>query len=333
MSVIAPFSFLNRIDSAHKPKWVAVGDNCCCYCEDDGQAINWVAGTIPSGLFRSVRYGGGIYMAVGNNVAAISTDGKVFSSIAIPPGNWSKCVYMEHISRWVVVAGLWPTGTSSAYVTSDNNGATWVSRTMPRTQPWLGLDYGEGICVAVCRTGSGNNIHRTTDGVSWTSTSYQNARFWVNVRYLHPTAGASVGRWVGTGESGVGRVFITTDAVNFSWSILPTSTNPVYVSHGYVEGISNDYVVRSFGGGSSNQANYILSDSFGSPTSIAIGQSSTWMDLWFKHDSQNILNRTWCAVSSNGTKRIATLSNTGSGFTMRGDATIDAMSLMSVVYG
>lgn len=324
--IVQPFSFLNRIEVAHKQKWVAVGDSVCCWCEDSGQAINWTAGSMPSGVFRCVRYGNGIYMAVGIDVAAISTDGKVFSSIAIPTGNWSKCIYHETAGLWIVIRGIIPTGKSNVYLTSNDNGASWTSRTLPRSTVWTGLCYGEGTALASAYINSGNNLSRTADGLSWTSQSVFPAFTWQNVSYLPPVNGAPTGSFAGFGAAGNGRVFLTTDSTSFSWFNIASSINPVYCGAGYNN--PSGTTIRAFPRGG---ANYILYSTGSSPSSVAIGQNSNWEDIWFKNYGA-VLEQTWCAVSSNGAKRIATLGNTGSSFTMRGDSTIDAMDLRSVVY-
>ena len=328
--MIAPFSFLNHTDSEHAPKLVAVGMNASCYSEDFG--ITWTTGSITSGHWRCVRRGGGIYLAVGINVAAISTDGKSFESIAIPSGDWSECIYMENIDRWLVVRGqrLGTSGSSNSnqYLTSDDNGATWISRTLPRSGRTLSATYGAGqTVVAQNANTSGNNIFRTTDGENWNGQSFWPAKQAVKIRYFEPIQGATSGCFGISFFAGAGRMGITSDDTSWSWSILPdigVDSGEIPVGFTTPLGRVARYIPQ-------NDANYILfSDDDGS-NAIVIGQSSTWRDGVYINNSESSIRHV--IVSSDGAKRIGTLGQTGSAFTMRGGPEQDAMQLYGVCYG
>lgn len=326
--IVKPFSFLNNQTPSAKPLFVAVGQDACCYSEDNG--INWTVGSMPLGWYRGVAHGNGVYIAVGLNCAAISTNGKSFSSLTIPSGDWSDIVYMTNIGRWVVVRGrIPPSGSdSNQYLTSDDNGTTWTARTLPRSLRYLSVDYGEGWVVTAGYVSSGNNVFRSQDAETWVSSNVISGRLAQKIAYLPPIGGALTGAWGLSYASGNGRINVTTDGTSFSWvDPVPTAggTTPAYNPCGYVD---SSGVAARFPGKAA--ASYPLWS--GTYNILTLGQSSSWEDACFAPDTAGAVTG-HVIVSSDGARRIGTLGTTGSAFSLRGSSAIDALSLYGVCYG
>lgn len=87
------------------PVLTAIGTNIISWSTDDG--ATWHAGTIPAGVWRAITYDAidGVFIAVGTNVSAYSTDGKTFVSISptIPAGDYYGVAYSPDLALAVAV--------------------------------------------------------------------------------------------------------------------------------------------------------------------------------------------------------------------------------------
>ncbi len=60
-------------------------------------------------------------------------------------------------------------------------GATWTARTMPSSQGWESVTYGNGVFVAVAY---GSSAAATSpDGITWTARTLPSSQNWVSVTY------------------------------------------------------------------------------------------------------------------------------------------------------
>lgn len=110
-----------------------------------------------SGLYYSLLFAGGKFVAVGNRRAAVSTNGTdwVFSDFPERPRNiaFGNGVY--------VVAGL-----GSNAVSSD--GVNWEAYKLPSNQGFYTVGFGEGKFVGVVVGAFGDNVVTSNDGRNWT---------------------------------------------------------------------------------------------------------------------------------------------------------------------
>lgn len=116
----------------------------CCTSTD---GINWTARLLPTGTnWNSAAYGNGIWVAVGRNAAARSTDGgATWSNISGKYGN-----SVTYGDGYFVIVG------DSGEVSSSPDGITWTTHTSPLANiPWSGVTYGNGLFVAVSTIKSG----------------------------------------------------------------------------------------------------------------------------------------------------------------------------------
>ena len=79
-----------------------------------------------------------------------------------------------------------PTNISTVTVTPTATltpipGLTWTARTLPRSQNWSSVTYGNGVFVAVAY---GSAVAATSpDGINWTEQSLPSSQSWISVTY------------------------------------------------------------------------------------------------------------------------------------------------------
>ena len=105
-------------------------------------SFQFLASLLPtsSGLF-SVTYGNGKFVGVGASVAASSTDGINWTSLAFPYGNSFSVTYGN--GKFVAVIN----NSNKAYYST--NGITWTATNFPSSAQWYSVTYGNGKFVAV----------------------------------------------------------------------------------------------------------------------------------------------------------------------------------------
>ena len=172
--------------------------------------------------YTAMTYGNGYFIAIASAsaVAAISTDGTNWTSLALPATDtWIDIAYGN--GYWVIISGdtpyayyssangygwrrstlpsssgwvhvvygngkfvaITPTGTSGSVAASSDNGATWSSGSMPFGAPyaWTNLVYGAGKFVAIA-SGSGQAAY-STNGTSWAACTLPRAGDWTDIAY------------------------------------------------------------------------------------------------------------------------------------------------------
>ena len=123
-----------------------------------------VASTPVSDTLRGVAFANGIWVAVGENSACMtSTDLVTWTSRTDRFGVWDIIFDVEYspdLDLWVIV------GMSNGISTSPD-GITWTARTSPFSyaSEIYTVSWGNGVFVAGARS---NQIASSTDGISWT---------------------------------------------------------------------------------------------------------------------------------------------------------------------
>lgn len=118
--------------------------------------------TIPSGTWRGVTYGAGLFVAVGTNVCATSPDGITWSTRTIPAGTWYDIAWNGSV--FVAVNGA----AAATTCATSPDGITWTSRTIP-SGSWQGVAWGAGVFVATDATSGSTKVATSPDGITWTS--------------------------------------------------------------------------------------------------------------------------------------------------------------------
>ena len=163
--------------------WVAVGSGGkLATSKDDG--ANWSIPALPSGVttttsFTSVTHGDKVWIVLDTSGNILtSPDGLAWTLAYTSTKNWTGAAYGE--GRWVVFSA----DTGETYATSDDNGATWKTQTLPYKLAIDELAYGNGVWAAV---GAGNgsvqrHILTTEDGATWDWVSNAAAN-WTDVEF------------------------------------------------------------------------------------------------------------------------------------------------------
>ena len=112
---------------------------------------------------------------------------------------------------WLSVAygnGLWVAVSRSGTVMTSLDGITWTSRTSPANNQWLSVAYGNGLWVAVSQSG-GNRVMTSPDGITWTSRASAADNFWISVAY-------GDGLWVAVSQTGTGNRVMTSGVIGLA---------------------------------------------------------------------------------------------------------------------
>jgi hypothetical protein len=121
--------------------------------------LTWTRNTgLPSGVWSSVKFGNGVFVAVGTNVVARSTDGITWTTGTIPTGTYKELAFGN---------GIFVAVTGSAHA-SSTDGLTWTTRAIPvgTNASFAGVVFGDGLFVVYHGAGNSNNMI-STDGINW----------------------------------------------------------------------------------------------------------------------------------------------------------------------
>jgi len=126
-------------------QFVAVGSSTYTMVSPNG--ITWTTGS-DTQTFHSVGYGNGVYVAVGGNGIASSTDGLTWTTrLSTGGNNWYSVAYRDGLFVAVSYSGTYRIATSP-------DGITWTLVTAPENLSWYGVTYGIDKFVAVGEIGT-----------------------------------------------------------------------------------------------------------------------------------------------------------------------------------
>jgi hypothetical protein len=183
--------------------------------------------------WRSITFGNGYYVAVGNQNQNISpprcmysVNGKDwFLSSSIPNGSWFGVTYGN--GKFVAVGG------SNAMYSSDN-GNTWTLGTGVPSIPWYNVAYSGGIFVAVGEL----SVMRSTDGVSWAAaTGPYPSDIWKKIVY-------GDGNFVALNNNGT-TVMYSTDGNSWTSASIPITAYGIAYGNGYFVVVGGNSVAYS----------------------------------------------------------------------------------------
>ena len=204
-------------------KYVAVrgGSLGVSYSTNGGSTWTDATGlTTGSDDVRAVAYGGGTWVIpyyAGNDVMT-STDGISWtfqSNVLTATRNWSAIAYGN--GTFVII------GESSSVAQYSSNGTTWSAGTMPGTDEWTAIAYGNisgtNYFVAVSGiTGNSTAAASSTDGgATWTARTLPTSTRWSSVTFGNGTFVAVAGNSGTTTTSAA----YSTDGTTWTSSTLP----------------------------------------------------------------------------------------------------------------
>lgn len=189
--------------------FVAVGQATAIRTSPTGEAWTTRTAGAGAGNFKSVAYGAGTFVAVGDDIQTSATGVTWVEQLAI--SNFNDVIYAG--GQFVAV------GNGGIIYTSPD-GFTWTVRTAAApTSDFFGIAYGGGLYVITGTSGGGNAyIETSPDGITWTTRTLTS-----------PTTGTLTcvhyynGRFI-TGLDDAGSPGIVTSTNGTTWT---TVTHPV----------------------------------------------------------------------------------------------------------
>jgi len=156
---------------------VAVGANGAILTSPDGS--DWTKRSSGSyNDFDAVAYGNDRFVAVGNYVAAASSDGIVWNTVA--PPYWIKDIAYGN-GAFVAVGGSGSSPHHKANILSSSDGIKWAERALiDSPYAFEHVIYGKGTFVAV-----GDGLIRTSsDGITWTKPPTEPVYYFDSLDYV-----------------------------------------------------------------------------------------------------------------------------------------------------
>ena len=185
-------------------------------------AITGWQGVNVSGGFRGMTYGNGLF------VGAFSTMSYSFDGI-----NWQNVSGSFQISYLTFGNGLFVgvgysivSGVPTGFAATSTDGINWIARTPAANNWWQAVAYGNGLFVAVARTGTGNRIMTSPDGITWTSRNSGIDPTFSDVAYGN-------GIWVAIADtSSGGTTFTSIDGITWTERATAFGNRTVFFAEG-----------------------------------------------------------------------------------------------------
>ena len=195
-------------------------------------------------------------------------------------------------------------------VMTSPDGITWTLRTSAALNEWMSVTYGNGLFVAVARTGTGNRVMTSPDGITWTARASAADNDWWSVTYGN-------GLFVAVSTTGSGnRVMTSPDGI--TWTARASAANNGWRSVTYGNGLF--VAVARTGTG-----NRVMTSPNGiNWTARASAADNEWMSVTYS-------NGLFVAVASSGTGNRVMTSPDGITWTARTSAADN--DWRSVTYG
>ena len=230
--------------------------------------ISWTEGTLPSSqAWYSVCYGNDKYVATANTdkLAVITFRGFPLSQVSTEA---KERIYqltsldeLENPISETDLADKYHNGNTLYIENADGSTEWWKiidntklgkeasiegqEGTMPSSQQWESVCYGNGKYVAVANTSNGTNIMAySTDGINWTRGNMPSSKQWESVcygngKYVAVSIGAT------SGDSNI--MAYSTDGISWTQGTMPSYQrwksvcygNDKYVAVGWASGDSN----------------------------------------------------------------------------------------------
>ena len=209
--------------------------------------INWTEGTMPSSQYWvNICYGNNVFVAAARNSASqfyYSFDGIIWKTHDTPNKepinhilyNDSKFIGLTYTnSKYkqfeMTINPVKKSNPSAWFVVDDSKLGeyeleSWTQGTMPNTQGWRSVCYGNGKFVAVSGSSSSSNVFTySTDGINWTEGTMPSSQEWQSVCYGND-------KFVAVSIDS--NIFAySTDGINWTQGTMPSSKDWISVCYG-----------------------------------------------------------------------------------------------------
>ena len=221
-------------------KFIAIAMNSKIYAySTDG--ITWTEGTLPSSkTYKTVSFINGCFIITyEGNAFLYSTDGINWNSSNMPSDNWNYacsgnncviCFSDTYAVTKITINAPKSTAPSAWFVVDDSKLGeyeleSWTKGTMPSSQKWYSVCYGNGKFVSV--SWSSNIYAYSIDGITWTEgtmPSSRSSQMWDSVCYGND-------KFVAV-EYNYGIFAYSTDGINWTEGTMPSSNHWHSVCYG-----------------------------------------------------------------------------------------------------
>ncbi|AEP10665.1 WD40/YVTN/BNR-like repeat-containing protein [Micavibrio aeruginosavorus] len=303
----------------HDSSWKAIGLPNCAAGQGLTQGVagpeccptmGWAVTAPPeANSWSNVTYGNGLFVAVstnGTNRIMTSPDGVNWTARAAPENlAWNRIFFGNNL--FIVT-----TSSTSNRIMTSPDGVTWTARTVPQSNSWQGVTYGNGLYVAVSSNGT-NRVMTSPDGVTWTLRTAAADNAWMAITY-------GDGLFVATSSNGTNRVMTSPNGITWTSRFLPGTDPAVYsiaYGNGRFAGVSSGgRVFTSTDGINWSQAtlsetNFLRSITFNGTKFITVSNNgtsriATSVDgvTWQLYQAPEASN--WMSVTNGGGKVVAT---------------------------
>lgn len=180
---------------------------------------DWQAAS-PTGGFRGMAFGNNIFVGVFATVS-YSNDGITWTS-----GGYLGSEYVTFGNGKFVAVGYAVVGiTPTSFIHTSPDGITWTSRTPSEAMWFQDIAFGNGLYVAVARSGT-NRIMTSPDGITWTSRTTSITPVFTGVAYGN-------GIWVAVCESSPGgTTFTSYDGLNWDEQATVFNSTTIHFADG-----------------------------------------------------------------------------------------------------
>ena len=217
---------------------------------------DWQAAS-PTGGFRGMAFGNNVFVGMFSS-ARYSYDGITWNGLV--------SLNSEYVTfgngQFVAVGYASVSGVPTSFIHTSTDGINWTARTPSEAMWFQAIAYGNGLYVAVARSGT-NRIMTSPDGITWTSRTTAisptfsgvayGAGIWVAVCdlspggttftsydgiiwYEQPTAFAATTIIYADGKFTVGNQY-STDGLNWNPNSVPFSFESIAYGNGYFVGV------------------------------------------------------------------------------------------------
>ena len=264
----------------------------------------WTGWTATSGIWSSIAYGNGLFVAVTGTATTYrvmtSPDGITWTGRSAAQANsWTSVAYGNGL--FVAVSS---DGTNQVMTSPD--GINWTARVAAAANQWQGISYLNGQFVAVSNTGT-NRIMTSSNGITWVLQTSPDQGYWVSVAYGNST-------YVAVATFGTNRVYTSTNGT--AWvgrtAIQANTWRSVTYGNGLFVAVSSD------------GTNRVMTSPDGTTwTARSAAQANSWQAVTYA-------NGLFVAVSNDGTNRVMTSAD---GITWTVQTAASASTWASITYG
>lgn len=186
--------------------------------------------------YRDIAFGNGLFVGTFGGARAYSSDGITWTEST--PLNWQAEYVTFGNGLFVAIGFASVLGVPTSYIFTSPNGITWTSRTPSEAMWFQDISYGNGLFVAIARTGT-NRIMTSPDGITWTSRTTAITPTFSGVAY-----GAGV--WVAVCDTSPGgSTFTSYDGITWDEQATAFSASTILYADGKFT-IGNYYSVDGF---------------------------------------------------------------------------------------